>query len=80
MHSLQISVRSMNLIWTLEGKNISKFNRTKKVIQDATTLVHPHIETSLAIIIAASTNHVEAALQHLVNDSWQPLSFFSKKT
>ena len=60
-------------------KMISAFNLAKEVLARASMLVHPHADAPTAITVDASRVAVGAALEQLVNVSWQPLAFFSRQ-
>ena len=62
-----------------DEKMISAFNLTKEALDRATMLAHPHADTPTAITVDASGVAVGAALEQLVNGSWQPLAFFSRQ-
>lgn len=55
------------------------FDDCKKSLANVTTLAHPNCEVPLGLFTDASSMHVGACLQQKVNDSWQPLAYFSKK-
>lgn len=63
--------------WTTE--TIRAFEATKESLARAALLAHPQPNANLAIFTDASDFAVGAALQQWVDDSWQPLDFFSKK-
>lgn len=62
--------------WTSEAD--TAFEKCRQSILKATTLTHPVPGTQLCIMSDASDHSVGAALHQRVNDTWQPLSFFSK--
>ena len=64
------------LQWTEE--NISAFERTKEALANATLLAYPQANAPIAVTVDASSVAVGAALEQLVDDSRQPLAFFSK--
>ena len=45
----------------------------------ATILVHPQSDAPLTLFVDASDVGVGGVVQQLVNDTWQPLAFFSKR-
>ena len=55
------------------------FNDCKKNLANATLLSHPHSNAPLGLFTDASNNSLGACLQQLVDNEWQPLTFFSKK-
>ena len=54
------------------------FERTKEALVHATMLAYPQTNAPLAVTVGASSVAVGAVLEQLVDDSWQPLAFFSK--
>ena len=54
---------------------ISAFNLAKEALARATMLAH----LPTAITVDASGVAVGAALEQLINGSWQPLAFFSRQ-
>lgn len=63
--------------WTPHLQKI--FELCKKSLSDAVMLVHPVPEAKLALVTDASNISLGAVLQQRVEDTWQPLAFFSKK-
>ena len=55
------------------------FDATKKALAEATLLSHPHHGAPLSITTDASDLAIGAFLQQFVNNSWEPLAYFSKK-
>lgn len=66
-----------NFSWTAECEEA--FNEVKNALANATMLAHPNHNAEYAIKTDASSHSVGAVLEQYVNDSWEPLSFFSKK-
>ena len=65
------------LIWS---EAMSKaFNSTKTALTEATLLSHPRQGAPLSLTTDASDQAIGAVLQQYVNNSWEPLAFFSKK-
>ena len=64
------------LQWTEE--NISAFERTKEALASAILLAYPQANAPIAVTVDASSVAVGAAPEQLLDDSWQPLTFFSK--
>ena len=60
-------------------KMISAFNFAKEALARATMLAHLHVDAPTAITVDTSGIAVGAALEQLVNGSWQPLAFFSQQ-
>ncbi len=65
------------LEWTDES--LSAFNKTKEALAEATLLNHPKPNAPTCLMTDASDTAVGAALQQFMNNSWQPIAFFSKK-
>ena len=57
----------------------SAFIESKKILANATLLVHPDHTAPLNITCDASDFVVGGVLQQYINNVWQPLIFFSKK-
>lgn len=55
------------------------FNSCKEALSSATLLAHPKTDSTLGLFTDASSQSVGACLQQLVDGTWQPLAFFSKK-
>ena len=55
------------------------FKRCRDSIASATQLTHPRLGAPLGLFTDASGIAVGACLMQMVDDSWQPLAFFSKK-
>ena len=66
-----------DLNWSTQATEA--FTSIKKALADATLLAHPHTEAPLSIMTDASNIAAGAVLQQLVNNSWQPISYFSRK-
>lgn len=54
------------------------FNDLKEQLAQATLLTHPQASAPLALVVDASDLAIGGVLQQYVNDSWQPLSFYSR--
>ena len=65
------------LLWSEEC--ILAFDRAKEALAQATLLVYPQANAPLSLMTDASDKAVGAVLQQLVNDEWQPISYFSHK-
>ena len=72
------STSNRNLTWN-ESAN-SAFIESKQILANATLLVHPDHTAPLNITFDASDFAVGGVLQQYINNVWQPLSFFSKKS
>ena len=57
----------------------SAFSESKRILANATFLVHPDPSAALNITCDASNFAVGGVLQQYIDNVWQPLSFFSKK-
>ena len=79
MHPLYQALvgKPKELLWSEEM--ISAFNQAKEALAKATMLTHPQADAPTAITVDASGVAVGAALEQLVNGSWQPLAFFSRQ-
>ena len=55
------------------------FEKSKTCLAEATMLQHPHHDAPTCIAADASDHAVGAVLQQLVNDTWFPIAYFSKK-
>lgn len=55
------------------------FDACKLMLRQATMLSHPAPHATLSIMTDASDIGIGAAIQQRVNNSWQPLGFFSRK-
>lgn len=65
------------LEWTPEA--LESFEACKRTLADSTLLAHPVPGAPLAIVTDASDTAMGGALQQLVNGTWQPLGFFSRR-
>ena len=65
------------LLWN--KRMTSAFNLAKEALASAAMLAHPRTDAPTAITVDASGVAVGAALEQLVNGSWQPLAFFSRQ-
>jgi hypothetical protein len=63
--------------WTTEATQA--FSYCKETLSNCALLAHPLAEAPLAIVTDASDFAMEAALQQLVDNAWQPLGFISRK-
>ncbi|CAB3385941.1 Hypothetical predicted protein [Cloeon dipterum] len=55
------------------------FQEVKQAMANAVCLAHPKLDAPLALVTDASGVAIGGVVQQLVNDIWQPLSFFSRK-
>ena len=58
---------------------ITGFNEFKASLSQAPLLAHPDPSAPLALVTDASTTTMGAVLQQQVQNTWQPLAFFSRK-
>lgn len=65
------------LTWTDETRNA--FEKCKHDLSNATLLAHPSKSAELSLYVDASDIAAGAVLNQVVNDTLQPLGFFSKK-
>lgn len=66
-------------IITWDDQATRSFEACKESIRNAALLAHPSHKATLAIFTDASDSAAGAVLQQHVNNSWQPLGYFSKK-
>ncbi|CAH8608971.1 unnamed protein product [Schistosoma mattheei] len=55
------------------------FSTVKELIAKATMLAHQDTEAPISIAVDASDSAIGGVLQQWVNNSWQPLAFFSRR-
>jgi hypothetical protein len=67
---------SYAIAWTPELHKA--FEECKASLSRATLLAHPEPTAQLAIVTDASISAMGAVLQQRVDNTWQPLAFFSK--
>lgn len=65
------------ITWTDEGT--TAFEQCKASITNAALLAHPSHHASLALFCDASDSSAGAVLQQYINETWQPLGYYSKK-
>lgn len=63
---------------TLNEAELLAFNRAKQDLVDTTILVHPQSGALLCLLVGASDFSLGEVLQQLVDNTWQPIAFFSK--
>ena len=73
----KLNAKTKTLEWDEEADNA--FETAKSALRDATMLVHPKLDTETNIVVDASATAVGCILQQRINDTWQPLAFFSRK-
>lgn len=65
------------IIWTTEADKA--FEECKKKLAEVTLLAYPSSTALMALTTDASSTAIGAKLEQLVEDTWQPLGFFSRK-
>lgn len=60
-------------------ESINAFELCKKKLCDATILAHYSSASPLSVMVDASDSALGGVVQQMVNGSWQPLAFFSKR-
>lgn len=63
--------------WTEEA--LQKFEKCKKTLSEETLLTIPSKDLPISLFVDASNFAVGASLNQLQNETWRPISFFSKK-
>lgn len=63
--------------WT--PKKIEAFENCKKLLTNATLLVHPSEQAELCLMVDASDTAIGGVVNQFTDNAWQPLAFFSKK-
>ena len=78
-------LRPLNAQLTSKGKDLQwppaaedAFRSIKDTLATVTLLFHPQTGAPLSLMTDASDVAVGAVLQQFVDDSWQPISFFSR--
>ncbi len=73
----KLNAKTTALEWDEEADNA--FETAKSALRDATMLVHPRLDADTNIVVDASATAVGCILQQKINDTWQPLAFYSRK-
>ena len=68
---------SKELVWTTEATQA--FHTIKEVIAKATLLSHPKLDAPTSIMSDASDTAIGAVLQQCIDNTWQPIAYFSRK-
>lgn len=63
--------------WPAEA--IEAFEQCKRSLANATLLVHPTTDDPIALTVDASNYAMGAVIEQRQNNTWKPLSFYSKK-
>lgn len=69
--------KNERLVWTEQHQQA--FSAAKQALAEATCLAHPVEGALLSLVTDASDVAVGGVVQQLVNGSWQPLAFHSRK-
>lgn len=65
------------IVWTDDSRQA--FEACKTLVSNATMLAFPKPNCEISVMVDASDVAIGAVVQQLVQQSWQPLSFFSRK-
>ena len=57
----------------------SGFPRAKDLLSSILELVYPRADAAMSLAVDASNTHLGEVLQQLLDNSWAPLSFYSRK-
>ena len=57
----------------------SAFTRAKDLLSSVPVLAHPQPDAPISLSVDASDTHLGAVLQQLLDGSWAPMGFYSKK-
>ena len=79
LHSLNTSTKPILEALTWTDSTLAAFNATKEALANASLLAYPKPNAPTCLMTDASDTAVGAVLQQLVNGTWQPISFFSRK-
>ena len=74
-----LSTKHASSPFHLNDAAIVAFESTKAALANATMLTHPSSEAPYCLMVDASDVAVGGVLQQKINNTWQPISFFSKK-
>ena len=69
--------KSQSLTWT--DAALTAFNSTKEALANASMLSYPQSDAPTWLMTDASDTAVGAVLQQNINNTWRPISFFSRK-
>ena len=69
--------KSQSLSWT--DSALAAFNSTKEALANASLLSYPQSDAPTCLMTDASDTAVGAVLQQNIDDTWRPISFFSRK-
>ncbi|CAH8553506.1 unnamed protein product [Schistosoma rodhaini] len=79
LQPLTDALRGNTRTFHLSTEAIQAFENAKRALHEKMILVRRKSEAPLAIMTDASNIAVGAVLQQLVNGTWEPISFFSKR-
>lgn len=79
LHALHGNKKRDHSIIKWNNITTAAFNKCKSILAEATLLAFPKLNSKLSLMVDASNTAVGAVLQQFINNTWQPLSFFSKK-
>ena len=79
LHNLLTPLKSKSQALKWNDTALAAFNSTKEALANASLLYYPTSEAPTCVMTDASDKAVEAVLQQYVQDTWHPISFFSKK-
>ena len=72
-----VSGKAKLVEWTADREEA--FSKSKAALANITMLVHPRPEAPIALTVDASDRAVGGVLEQLIDNSWQPLAFFSRQ-
>ena len=76
LHAL-LTPKSQTLNWNDDA--LTAFKATKEALANASPLTYPKDDAPTCLMTDASDTAVGAVLQHYINGTWRPISFFSRK-
>ena len=79
LHNLLTPLKSKSQALKWNDTALAAFNSTKEALANATLLYYPTSDAPTCVMTDASDKAVGAVLQQYVQDTWHPISFFSKK-
>ena len=79
LHALLTSSTPKSQTLTWNATALAAFNATKEALANASLLSYPTADAPTCLMTDASDTAVGAVLQQYVDNTWHPISFFSKK-
>ena len=79
LHALLASSKPKSQTLTWNNTALAAFSAIKEALANATLLYYPKSDTPTCLMTDASDTTVGAVLQQYVDDTWHPISFFSRK-